>query len=1143
MRSFTVPRRVVRCCVALLVALSILVCGTPSVLAQSAGDALRAGFESPPDAARPRVWWHWMNGNVTREGVRLDFEWMKRAGIAGIQNFDASLATPRVVDTPLIYMTPAWKDVFAYTASLADKKGLEMAIAGSPGWSETGGPWVMPEDGMKKYVWSETGVAGGRRFAGVLPAPPQTTGPFQDAPFTDELAALGGATEEAGEGPHFYADARVIAFRLPDGTRLPAPAVTSSSGAIDAGLLSDNRVSEGVVLPVAEDGEASWIAFDYGRPVVVNGVTYGLAGAAKPFFGQEAAPRHHLVIQASDDGLTWRDVGEPATGFPQRTTALPPTRARYFRFVATLLANQPPPAELIPGVPIPPPPTDLRIGELALRGVATVHRFEEKTAFALNADYFSIATTASAPGAAIAPGDVVDLTDRLQPDGTLRDWTPPAGDWQVLRFGYSLQGTTNHPASPEATGLEVDKLDAGAVRRYIDNYLDQYKSATKGLMGARGLRAMIFDSYEAGTGNWSPHLLDLFRERRGYDPTPYLPTLAGYVVGSAAASDRFLWDFRKTIMDALQENHYGVLADALHERGMIAYVEGHESLHATLGDGMEMKMHGDIPMAAMWTKADPGVIATDFFSDIRESASVAHLYGQNIVACESMTAFGPVFAYSPWMLKPTADAILLAGVNRFVIHTSVHQPLVDQGPGLTLGPFGQYFSRHETWAEQARPWIDYLARSSHLLQQGRAVSDILLFYGEGNPVITRNYAITAPGAPAGYQHDFVNSHALTHRLSVEDGRLVTPDGTSYRVIYLAGHRDRVTLATLERLRELVEAGAVVVGKRPVASPSLSDDPAAIQALLDALWPGDGVTSVGRGRVYTDGDIAAALAAEAIAPDFTYTGGQAGSQVLFLHRTMTDGDLYFLSNRKERAETIEATFRVEGKTPELWDPATGTSRPASYRIVDGATMVTVPLDPYGSVFVVFRTPATEPARLLPAESRNVVATLDGSWEVAFQKGRGAPAKATFDALTDWSAHADAGIKYFSGTATYAKTFQADAGWKAAGTRVWLDLGDVKDLAEVTVNGRSLGILWKEPFRVDITDALKTGRNTLRIAVTNLWVNRLIGDVQPGAERIGWTTADVPGGNVGFGFRRYPPDAPLRPSGLMGPMRVVTVTEGR
>ena len=404
-------------------------------------------------------------------------------------------------------------------------------------------------------------------------------------------------------------------------------------------------------------------------------------------------------------------------------------------------------------------------------------------------------------------------------------------------MGYSLTGITNHPASPEATGLEVDKLNRDHVKDYFEHYLDNYKSAVGPLMGKTGVRFVVTDSWEAGTENWTDDMLAEFATRRGYDAHPWLPVLTGHVVESAEASDRFLWDWRKTLADLLAENHYGQIAQSLHARGMGQYGESHEEGRATIGDGMEMKKADDVPMAAMWTQR-PGVNAEQYGynADIRESASVSHIYGQNLVAAESLTAASGPWAWSPATLKPTADKELAVGLNRFVIHTSVHQPLVNKAPGLALGPFGQWFTRNEVWAEQAQPWITYLARSSFLLQQGHFVADILYFYGEDSN-LTAIFGSKSPDVPLGYNFDYVNADALIHKLSVKNGQLVTASGMSYRVLALDAYSQHMSLPVLRKVRDLVLAGATLVGARPIDDPSLADDAAEFHAISrSALGP-------------------------------------------------------------------------------------------------------------------------------------------------------------------------------------------------------------------------------------------------------------------------------------------------------------------
>ncbi|MDE3103578.1 MAG: glycoside hydrolase [Acidobacteriota bacterium] len=1112
-------------------ALLLLATSVPwSLPAQTAQDTLQTSFNHPPASARPRVWWHWMNGNITKEGIKLDLEWMHNIGLAGFQNFDAALATPQVVDKRLAYMTPEWKDAFRYAIGIADQYGMETAIAGSPGWSESGGPWVPPAHGMKKYVWSETSIEGGKPFHGRLAHPPTVTGAFQNVGIREEIP---GFSEQAGK-PEFYADAAVVAFRRTSQAD-PQGKLSASGGSPDLSLLADGDVVKTIEIPIPEDGSQAWIQWEYPQPTTIRAVTLATSsptglGAVLAGFG---APEK--TLEASDDGVTFRPVQKLEEQHTAQTTiAVPETTARYFRVSFKKMPPPPLPA-WAQGMDLSamgggrtPKVTTYKVAELVLHTAPRVDHFEVKAAFTPAPDLYGFATPESGKDQSIS--DVVDLTAKMQPDGTL-DWTPPAGDWVVLRFGYSLLGITNHPATKEATGLEVDKLNRAYVRDYFEKYLDSYKQTVGAdMMGKRGIQYVINDSWEAGAENWTDDMVAQFTRLRGYSPLPWMPVLAGYVVKSPADSDRFLWDLRHTIADLTATEHYEELEKILHERNMGHYGESHEDGRALIADGMQVKKYNEIPMSAMWTQS-PGVNHEQFGfnADDRESASVAHIYGQNLVAAESMTAGGAAWAWSPATLKPTADQEFLNGINRFVIHESAHQPLVGKAPGLTLGPFGQWFNRNETWAQQAGVWIDYLARTSYLLQQGRFNADVLYYYGEDSN-LTAIFAHSAPNVPAGYGFDYVNADALQHEFKVAEGRITTVSGMRYQVLALDPYSRHMSLPVLKAIHTLVEAGATVVGPKPIDDPSLSDSQAEFARLSAELFgDGSGVHQVGKGTVYAGQTAADALQAMHVAQDFGYTKPTPTTRLEFVHRALPHADVYFVDNRGDDAVAVDATFRVAGKEPELWYAETGRSRPVSYTIAAGRTTVPLKLEPWGTVFVVFRKPTTRTSRTLPAEVESRLATLDGPWQVAFQQGRGAPMSATLPQLIDLSTSQDTGIRYFSGTATYTKTIDADAAWLHAGKHIWLDLGDVQHMAEVKLNGKSLGIVWHAPYRVDVTEAIHAGSNQLEVQVTNSWVNRLIGDQQPDATtKYTFTTV-----------KPYRANSRLQASGLVGPVTVQSV----
>lgn len=476
----------------------------------------------------------------------------------------------------------------------------------------------------------------------------------------------------------------------------------------------------------------------------------------------------------------------------------------------------------------------------------------------------------------------------------------------------------------------------------------------------------------------------------------------------------------------------------------------------------------------------------------------------------------------PKVRDPNPVVVLLPGVGQLTF-------AADKKPGLSLSIFGQYFNRNETWAEMAGPWVDYMSRNAFMLQQGRFFADVAYFSGEEAPLTGLYVDAEMTDAPHGYAFDFVNSELLLNSLEVKEGALVAKSGASYQLLYLGGSSRRMSLAVLRRVHGLVEAGLSVAGVRPEGSPALADDPVEYKRLADDLWPaGKTEAAFGKGRVFAVDHPDKALAAMGLARDFDAGAAKPDADVRFVHRRLDDGDSYFVNNRLARPETLEARFRVAGKVPELWRPETGKTEPLSYRIENGVTVVPLALLADDAVHVVFRKTAAAASLVVPAPKETRLSELSGPWKLTFEQGRGAPAGVTLDALSSWSDAADPGVKYFSGVGTYSRDLTVKAS-DLKGGRIVLDLGEVRDLAEVFVNGARVGQVWHAPYRLDVTDVLKAGRNALEIKVANPWVNRLIGDTQPGAKKVTFTVVPT-----------YVPGAPLRPSGLLGPVTLTAVT---
>ena len=1079
-----------------------------------AQDALKAEFQTPPNTAKPRVWWHWMNGNITKEGIQKDLEWMEKTGIGGFQNFDASLMTPVVVKDKLSFMNPGWKDAFKFTADLAKKKNLEMAIAGSPGWSVTGGPWVKPSDAMKKYVWSETRLSGGKVFTGKIPAPSSVTGPMQNTPV--EAGGFGGpAPGPAPVVPEYYQDFAVIAYPLSQQDKAMSSmnaTLTSSGGTFTLAQLTDGDLHNFSMLPPKNVGDETWIQYEFPEVQEIAAVTIANEG-----YGELAVFRggpENRFLQYSTDGVNFKQiVAIPGTITAQTTLSFNPVKAKYVRLVYKILPPAPNMMAMFGGSQ-DNSPKGTQVSEFVVHTSPKVHLFEGKAGFQPWVETPGMLTYNPAGP---KTNQVIDLTSLMKSDGSI-SWNAPAGDWIIYRFGYSLTGKKNHPASPEATGLEVDKIDREAVSRYLNNYLDQYKDATgNDLMGKQGLTHMVLDSYEAGHMTWTPAMFDVFKAKRGYDMRPWLPVLVGQIVQDLKSSEKFLWDFRKTIGEMIVENHYELIGEILAQRGMKRYTESHESGRIFLADGMDVKKKADIPMSAMW---QPGALVPGADeeirsrADIRESASVAHIYGQNIVAGESMTTVGNPFKPHPGTLKRTADVEMASGLNRFVIHTSVHQPLDNLFPGFTLGPFGQWFTRQETWADQARVWGDYLGRSSYMLQQGKFVADILYYYGE-NTNITSNFTKSLPNVPVGYEYDFVNSTALKNVISSQNKKLTNPNGGQYSVLVLDPTAKQMTLSVLNRILQLATAGVPVAGHAPEYTPSLVDNEQEFMGQLAQLKK--------LPNVYFGKDLKEVLALLKVSEDVQISNQKA--EILYVHRALADKQIYWLNSRSNEPNSAQVSFRVSGKVPSIWNPETGEVSRVAYEIKGGRTLLNLEFTPWDAYFIVFEGKATALKVSYPKPQVVKTQAIEGPWKVQFQKDRSAPAEITLNSLVSLNKHENEGVKYFSGAATYSNKYELLS--IARGESIKLDLGDVKNLAEVYVNGNKVATLWKKPFIVDITSPLKMGKNTIEIKVINSWVNRLVGDAQPGANKITFTS-----------FPLIRPNSQTEESGLLGPVKVST-----
>jgi len=724
-------------------------------------------------------------------------------------------------------------------------------------------------------------------------------------------------------------------------------------------------------------------------------------------------------------------------------------------------------------------------------------------------------------------GDVVDLTGRLDAAGVLH-WNAPAGRWRILRFGDTV-GDHSYvsTASDGWQGFALDVCDAGAFQRYWEAVVEPLLKDAGPLAG-KTLKYLHTDSWEVEPLSWTPTLPAEFQRRRGYDLRPFLPVLTGRIVNSRDESDRFLHDYRQTIGDLTIDNHYRLFRDLAHKHNIGIHPES-GGPHGVPIDAQRDLGWDDAPMSEFWGWSWTHRIGDENRFFIKQPASAAHTYGHPLVFGEGFTTIGPHWQETLWdNLKPAFDQALCEGLNMMVWHAFVCSPDATGMPGQQYFA-GTHLNPKVTWWSRSAPFFSYLDRNQWMMQQGRFVADVAYYYGDHVPNFTQLKRSDPAHVLPGYDYDVITAEALIERAQARNGRIYLPDGMNYRLLVLPD-RKLLSMPVLEKIKALVSDGATVIGPQPVRVETLANYPAADAAL--AVLAADVWAHPGAGRVIAGKTAREVLLADGVPPDCQFNDGAPDANFDYIHRQSDAADIYLVTSRTNVPVSATVTFRVAGKAPELWNAVTGAhSFAASYNETNGRTVVPLDFTPCGSWLVVFRAPAAgHPATASANQSVfKPVQSLAGPWRVKFDPRWGGPENAVFDELVSWTQRPEPGIKFYSGTATYENAFDwpATAGNSDAPPRVWLDLGRVRELAEVRVNGRACGIVWSPPFRVDITGALKPGRNSLAVDVVNFWPNRIIGDAAlPADQRLTRTN-----------IRKLTATTPLIASGLFGPVQLL------
>ncbi|MDP6635979.1 MAG: glycosyl hydrolase [Phycisphaerae bacterium] len=1025
-------------------------------------DTLAEGFANPPDSARPWAYWWWLDSNVSKAGITADLEAMKKQGIAGALVFDAGLGGPLAADGP-VFMSPKWLDHFKFAVKEADRLGLELSINLCSGWN-AGGPWVKPAQAAKNLVWSETVVQGGKRIEIQLPTP-------------------------GGIKKNYYRDAAVVAFKVSaQEARAPAKLTASSSyPKYPPSLATDRNPRSRWISNGDKPGQGptpkapEFLNWEFPAPFPAASLV------VTPY--SDCGPKD-CEFQCSDDGEIFRTICKFIVA-PRKvkTVAFNETKARFFRLVIT-----------------------------------SSYPFRGKESWNVQISEIALLKKGQKPPSHTAQfksGDAVELTSKADASGKLT-WDAPQGAWTIMRMGSTLVGRgVVHCTSPGGGGLEIDPLSREAMDMHFAATADKCLAEIGGLAG-KTLKYTHIDSWELGVPNWTDDIRSEFKRRRGYAPLPYLPVLAGKIVDSKEVSDRFARDYRRTVADCIAENYYGRLSELSRKHGMGIHPESGGPFFTHWIDALQCLGKSDIPMGEFWARrTEPA--GRFWYRDqfkrcdtVKQAATAAHIYGKKYTQAEAYTTMGPNWEKDPYMLKDVGDLALCSGLTRNMLCFYVHQPYLDIKPGNQWQGAGTHFDRNITWWPLSHAWMKYLARCQFMLQQGLFRADVCYYTGGDVPGFVPGRDHMKPALPAGYDCDSINDEVLLTRVSARNGRILLPDGMSYRLLVLPP-TETMSIAALKKINELSKAGVPIVGAKPLRTPGLTDYPACddeVRKLASKL------------KLITGKSVREALISLGVQPDFEYKG----SALHYIHRHSQAADIYFVSNQQDKSVSAECTFRVAGRQPELWDAVTGERRDAvAFKIVGGRT--TVPLDfaPRGSLLVVFAKPASSTKG--PAADNfpklKPVGEISGPWTVKFDPKWGGPKSVEFKKLEDWTKRPEKGVKYYSGKATYHKTFDLPKTAQGSKRRLYLDIKRVRNVAQVRLNGKDLGVVWTAPWRVEITHAAKPTANKLEIDVVNLWPNRLIGDAAlPKEKRLTKTNVT-----------KFKASSPLLPSGLLGPVTLL------
>lgn len=1076
-------------------------------------------FEPTEHTSRSWVYWYWMKSAYSKEGITADLEAMKQAGIAG-----AYLMTikgpddPPLIDPPVLQLSDPFWDMIHWALTEADRLDIKIAFHPADGFAVAGGPWITPEISMQKVVWADTVVIRNDVKGLKLPVPKHYENYYKD----------------------------IATFAMPINERYASsaeikPHITTSDATLDASFLSN----------LQKDGnlrfkEPGWIQYEFETPFTCKSIQIETKG--------NNYQAHRLLIEVSDDGKEFKSLGRlqtPRHGWQDTdvfyTHSIIPTTAKYFRFIYNPDGTEPGAEDLDSAKWN----QGLKVAKILLSDEPLIDNYQGKSGAVWR---ISGKTTSDqiSNEVCVEKSQLINISKFVDAEGVL-NWEAPAGTWRIMRFGHTSTGHENATGGA-GRGLEVDKFNADAVRFQLDHWFGEMLRKAGPELASRVVDILHMDSWECGSQNWSPVFQSEFKKRRGYDIIPYLPVMAGVPIESIEVSEGVLYDVRKTISELIVDNFFGTLAEEAKKTNVKF---SSENVAPTMtSDGLLHFKHIDFPSGEFWLKSP----THDKPNDMLDAISGGHIYGKDIIQAEAFTELRMDWDEHPGNLKTLGDRFYALGINRFFYHVFVHNPWVDRKPGMTLDGIGTFFQRDQTWWEPGKAFFDYHQRTQFQLQKGHPVIDLAVFTGENIPsrsvlpdrllpfipnvfgenrIASEEKRLQNDKQPSakmpkevtysknstdlmqwidalnGYKYDSFNADVLINDAHVKNGQVIFRGGITYKALLFPGPgkmtpNNEMSLAVAERIVALVREGAtVLIADKPTEMPGLvsNSDKEKWQKIVDELWTENTKSEwhLGKGRVVKLPYVEADFSSLGFSPDLI-TDAESGA-IAWTHRETAESDIYFLSHQKDKRGTYNVSFRITGKVPYLYNPVTDKEvRLKEWRHENGRTIIPLQLDKNESGFVIFKENTKQDKNDAGKNWSNfkTLQTLNEDWTLQFNPefhGPADPIKIT--TLFDWRTSHEEKIKHYSGTVAYTKTFHWESESKA---NLWLHFEEINNLAAIRLNGKDLGVIWTFPYRINISDALQKGENTLVVKVTNTWANRLIGDQKlPEEKRLTWTTA--------------------------------------